>query len=82
MSLFESVDKLPEYSTFYSRKTELVRNLFATFLSSDAKYARVNLKFLNKSVSLAYVSLRAYAKRHKYPIEIVRKNNEVYLVKT
>jgi len=82
MSLFEPVDKLPEYSTFYARKTELIRNLFATFLSSNVKYARVNLKFLNKSVSLAYVSLRAYSKRHKYPIEVVRKNNEIYLVKT
>lgn len=80
--LFEPVDKLPEYSTFYARKTELIRNLFATFLSSNARYAKVNLKMFNKNVTLVCTSLRAYSIRHKYPILVTRKNNEVYLVKT
>jgi hypothetical protein len=80
--LFEPVDNLPEYSTFYCRKTMLIKNMFDSFLSSNSKYGKVNLKLFNKKLSLIYTSLSTYARKHNYPIKILRRNNELYLTKT
>jgi len=80
LEYFEPVNKLPEY-TFYTFKTKLYREIIQSFLDSDYKCVKLNLKLFDRTPARIHQCLGSFIKNHKFPIKIFRRNNELYLTK-
>jgi hypothetical protein len=81
---FIPVEKLPEKNPQFNRSEwKSMRKVLGDFIKMNVKYARVEVDYDDySSESSARGALRVGARHHKFPVDVVGRNSEIYLIRT